>query len=297
MKHLFVTRKHIIRIFMAVIVLLLVAIYFVFPTMMAVGVTLPTGEHTGEPPTGFTGVILTARDDVRLAAWYAAPQNGTAIILLHGSGNQREDVRQHSVMLRNHGFGVLALDLRGHGASEGQINRLGWKGTVDVGAAVEFLSAQATVERIGGMGLSMGGEVLLGAASDYPEIEAIVSEGATYRSVDEYTSLPTNRPFHRSMVSHIFSFMAAVFTQDAPPHPTIVDSLQASSTRFLFIAAGTIEDEIAYNELFQSIVDSRGELWIIPNAGHTGGFGSQPSAYEQRVVDFFMSAYASQQEG
>ncbi len=292
MKRLFATRKRTFRVIAGTIGLLLATLYIGFPAVMAVGVILPTGADAGNPPAGFTDVALTTGDNVHLAAWYAAPENGTAIILLHGAGSGRQNVRDHAIMLHDQGFGVLAMNLRGHGDSDGQTNRLGWNGTSDVGAAVDFLTARDEVKNIGGLGLSMGGEVLLGAASDYPEIQAIVAEGATYRSVDEYTSLPSNRPFHRNMTHRIFSFMVRAVSGDTPPGATIMDSLEATKdTAFLFIAAGNENEEIGYNEMFQTAVHERSDLWIVPNAGHIQGLTRQRGDYEQRIATFFTTAF------
>jgi len=291
MKRLFTTRKRTVRVIVGTITLLLATLYIGFPAVMAVGAILPTRANAGDPPAEFTEVTLTTRDDVHLAAWYAEPSNGGVIILLHGAGSGRQNVRDHATMLHHHGFGVLALNLRGHGDSDGQTNRLGWNGTLDVGAAVDFLTARDEVERIGGLGLSMGGEVLLGAASEYPMIQAIVAEGATYRSVSEYISLPSNRPFHRNMTHHIFSFMVRTVSGDTPPGTTIMDSLVATTdTAFLFIAAGNEDEEIVYNELFQTAVHDRGELWTIPNIGHIQGLARERAEYEQRIIAFFTSS-------
>jgi predicted alpha/beta hydrolase len=38
-----------------------------------------------------------------------------------------ESIRPYAEMLSCHGYSVLAVDLRGHGGSEGRANRLGWQ--------------------------------------------------------------------------------------------------------------------------------------------------------------------------
>lgn len=291
MKKLITKRGKLMRLSGIVLVLLIVAIYIGLPTIMAVGVIMPDADNTGEPPEGFTNVTLTTRDDVQLAAWYAEPENGAVIILLHGAGNEREDVREHALMLHENGFGVLAMNLRGHGDSTGRINRLGWDGSLDVGAAVDYLSGRDNVDFIGALGLSMGGEILLGAASQYPIIGAIVADGATFRAVDDYVSLPSNRPLYRNMVTGIFTFMVSVFTGDQQPSPTLLNSIRAAdSTSFLFIAAGNVGEEIDYNEMFHHEVADRSELWIIPDVGHTQGFTRNRTEYEQRLINFFTTA-------
>jgi dienelactone hydrolase len=52
--------------------------------------------------------------------------------------------------------------------SEGEPDSWGWGGTKDVKAAVAYLERRPDVEpgRIGGLGLSVGGEMMLEAAAD-----------------------------------------------------------------------------------------------------------------------------------
>lgn len=248
----------------------------------------PADASVGDPPPGFTPRDLPTEDGVRLAAWYAPPQNGAAIILLPGAGGDRDDVREQAIMLAARGYGVLALDLRGAGESGGSTNRFGWNGTRDVGAAVAFLRAQDDVEAIGGWGFSLGGEVLLGAASTYPAIRAIASDGATCRSFDEKTVLDSyanGLPRFHSWLTYAF---VGLFTGDDPPDPPLLDSLRATSdTQALLIAAGENDDEIAFNTLFRDTLGDRGELWIVPDVGHTGGYARYTDEYTRRVLEFF----------
>ncbi len=292
MKKLFSNRRSVFRILGIVLILVVIVLYIGFPSVMAVAVILPSGGSAGEPPEGFADVTLTTQDGLNLVAWYAEPQNGTVIILVHGAGGGRGSLRGHATMLYENGFGVLALNLRGFGDSDGRINRLGWNGTHDIGAAVDYLSGREGVEAIGGLGLSLGGEVLLGAASTYPAIQAVIADGATFRTVREYTSLPANRPLYRSFSQHVFSFMVSVFTGDEPPKPLLLESIQAAETKsFMFIAAGKDSTEVAYNEFFQETIPDRSAVWVIPDVGHTGGFSHDPVEYEQQVLSFFNEVF------
>jgi len=161
-------RHWILRWIAFLVVAVIVVLYIAIPIGFGVSVVLPYKETVGAPPVSFEAVTLTTDDQVMLAGWYKPPINGTAIILIHGAGGSREEMRAYADMLVRHGYGVLALDLRGHGASGGNTNRFSWQGTRDVGAAVDYLQARAEVKRIGGLGSSLGGEVLLGGAAEYP---------------------------------------------------------------------------------------------------------------------------------
>ncbi len=88
-------------------------------------------------------------------------------------------------MLAENGYGVLLFDRRGEGASDGDGNLYGWGGARDIDAAVDFLKKRADVDpgRIGGIGFSVGGELMLEAAAGNQDIAAVVSEGAGTRTL------------------------------------------------------------------------------------------------------------------
>ncbi len=264
-------------------------LYIGLPAAMGIAAVLPAKAGTGSLPAGFKDVTLHTADGIQLAGWYHPPVNGAVILLLHGAGGSRESMRPHAEMLVKHGYGVLAFDLRGHGQSQGKTNRLGWQGTPDVGAAVAFLKEQEGIERIGGVGSSMGGEVLLGAAAEYPEIQAIVADGATRRSTVEYLALEANRPLVRNFTSRVMYATVRLLTGEQPPSPLFDSMVQSKSTRFLLIAAGQNKLETEFNQLFAKTLGSRASLWIVPGATHTGAFSLNPATYEQRVTEFFQA--------
>ncbi len=281
-------RKRLLRGCGILIVIAPLLVYIVLPAAFGIAAIWPASGDAGDPPAGFSDVTLTTSDNVKLAAWYIAPTNGAVIILVHGAGSGRQSVRGQAEMLAGHGFGVLAINTRGFGDSEGSINRFGWQGTLDVGAAVAYLANQPDVAAIGGLGISMGGEILLGAASAYPQIEAIISDGATSRSVEEYQALPKNESIWRNFTTRVLTLSVRILSGDAPPKPLLDSMLEADTTRFLYIAAGDVATEVEFNERFLDQVGAeRAALWVVPDVGHTGGFGKYREEYEARVIEFF----------
>jgi pimeloyl-ACP methyl ester carboxylesterase len=278
--------KRVLRGFGILLLALVVLIYLALPAGLGVFAVLPARGAVGQPPPGFKGVTLRAADGVDLEAWYRPPVNGTAIVLLHGAGGSRQTVRLYAEMLADHGYGVLAVDMRGHGESGGRANRLGW-GTLDVGAAVDYLEARSDVTSIGGLGISAGGEVLLGAASQYPAIGAIVADGATRRSTEELLALESERPLVRNFTARVMYATVRLLTGDTPPEPLLSSMVEATSTRFLLIAGGANDLEVRFNELFAETVGPRATLWVAPGASHTGAFSRYPDEYERRVIEFF----------
>lgn len=203
-------------------------------------------------------------------------------------GHAKVSVRIAS-MLAGEGFGVLAIDLRGHGESGGEGNGFDWEGTRDVAAAVAYLQEQ-NISLIGGLGTSLGGEVLLGATSAQPGLKAIVSDGATHRSIDDYLVLSSRQNLLRSWTTRLMYASTGAFTGDPPP-VTILDSVTAAQgTRLLLIAAGNEEQEIEYNTRFLEAAGDRTALWVVPGAEHTSAFGDHPAEYTAQITGFFGSA-------
>ena len=86
-------------------------------------------------------------------------------------------------------------------------------------AAVAFLQRRPDVEhgRIGGIGLSVGGETLLQTAAESNGLKAIVSDGAGARSIREDVTLPGWRNWTEVPTSFIVSAGTAVFSNRLPP--------------------------------------------------------------------------------
>jgi dienelactone hydrolase len=274
---------------------LILLLYIGLPVGMGIYTLLPIRSTVYSTPVGFEDVTLRTEDGVQLQGWYhrpgnSAPVNGAAIILLHGAGGSREAVRSYAGMLAGEGYGVLAVDLRGHGGSDGKTNRLGWQGTRDIGAAVDFLQGRQEVRAIGGLGISMGGEALLGAADRYPQIRAIAADGATRRSTAELLALESERPLVRNFTARVMFAAVRLFGGEAAPEPLLDAMLASGDTQFLLIAAGDNAQESAFNQLFAQTLGSRASLWIVPNASHTAAFSMYPEEYRERLTAFFQEA-------
>jgi len=270
-----------------ILLVLLVLIYFGFPVAMGIAAVSPAKQVESINPEGSIPVNLTTEDGLSLSGWYVPPQNGTAVIMLHGAGGSVYDLEPYAAMLERNGYGVLAVDLRGHGSSEGKTNRLGWQGTKDVGAAVRYLKDQPDVRHIAGFGLSMGAEVLLGATSTYPEIEAICADGASRRSLEELLGLESERPLVRNFTARIMYATVNLLSGEEAPLPLLDSMEQSETTRFLLIAVGNNELEVAFNRLFEERLNGRADLNVFLGVEHTDAFYSFPKEYEEVVINFF----------
>lgn len=279
-------KKHWKRLGLIVVDALLV-VYFLLPVGVGIFATVRYPETVGDAPSGFEEITLTTSDDIELKAWYAPAKNGSAVLILHGATSSREGVRNHALLLASKGYGVLAVDLRGHGESGGDgVNGFGWKSELDIEASLSFLTQQDPNLHLHAIGLSMGAEALLSAASRFPQIESIVSEGATHRSIQDYLALSSRENLFVSFTTRLMYLSASLWGQTKAPKPMLTSIEEATETRFYFISAKSIQDEIDYNEVYYTSAQDRSRWWIVPEGGHTEALKMFPDEYEARIIGF-----------
>jgi hypothetical protein len=266
--------------------------------VVLVGVVLPFGggyvsTHISRievPPAdlgaAYEDVTLTTSDGLHLEGWYVPSRNGAAVIVFPG----RKTPQAHARMLVRHGYGVLLLDRRGEGESDGESHGFGWGGARDIHAAVDFLRRRPDVEpgRIGGIGLSVGGEMMLQAAAENPDLAAVVTEGAGARSYKEGMEQVDGPERLRDLVPMAANQIGlAVFSNMLPP-PSLVEIVPEIAPRpVLLIFApdgGTTE---TLSPLYGRLIGASADVWALPGVDHLKGFESDPEEYERRVVGFF----------
>jgi pimeloyl-ACP methyl ester carboxylesterase len=197
-------------------------------------------------------------------------------------------------MLIRHGYGVLLLDPRGQGRSEGDTIR--WAGDRDLIGGVEYLRSRYDVDpdRIGGFGFSVGGELLLEAAAQSSGLKAVVSEGAGIRLGEGLTGDDGVSSLERALwnpASHVMTAATTVFSNHGPP-PPIVDRIGRISPRavYLIYADPGMGGEKTRQPHFFNAAGRPKAMWEVPGSAHTGGINARPGEYEQRIVGFFDDA-------
>lgn len=255
-------------------------------------VVLPVGAayvytHTGKGPVTprlgvpYESVSVATSDSLRLSASYVPSKNRAAVVLYPGA-TRPEQAR----MLIRHGYGVLLLDPRGQGSSEGDVVR--WAGDRDLRAAARYLRARPDVDpgRIGAFGFSVGGEILLEAAAQSHEFKAIVSEGAGCRA-GESEPKGLGRLYEPPLLK-VATVAITVFSNHGPP-PPIVDRIGriAPTAVMLMYADPGQGGERQRQPRYYAAARQPKAIWNVPNSGHTGGIKAQPREYEERVIAFF----------
>ena len=258
-----------------------------FPTSIAYVVTHTARAVVPTPNLGAAheDVSFTTSDGLRLEGWFIPSRNGATVIAFPG----RSGPQKHTRMLVRHGYGVLLFDRRGEGASEGDPNTFGWVGDRDLHAATDYLRSRPDVdpERIGAIGLSVGGEMLIHAAAHSDAFKAVVSEGGSGQSVRDHFE-------NTSTLDAIMGFgpvtaATALFTSTLPP-PALKSEIAKIAPAAVFLVYGENGQggsEEKPNKLLIAAAREPKQIWEVPGAQHIAGITTEPAEYERRVIGFF----------
>jgi uncharacterized protein len=238
----------------------------------------------------YSDVNFGTSDGIRLSAWYVPSTNHAAVVAVPGAGSTRTGTLDQAAVLARHGYGVLMIDPRGQGRSGGRAMDAGWYGDRDISAAVRFLQHQAGVDadRIGVLGMSMGGEEAIGAAGADPAIRAVVAEGATHRTAaDKAGYLPggITGTIQRGMDQLTYG-VAALFSSASEPRTLRSAITSAPQTPFLLIAGGQAVDEAEAVAYLRSAAPDRVQTWTVSGASHTQALATDPAEWTARVTAF-----------
>jgi uncharacterized protein len=107
------------------------------------------------------------------------------VVVCHGAGGWKEDFKQLCEVLAGAGYAALAIDMRGHGQSEGPpwyLDMCQW--SQDISAAIDFADSRPEIDshRIAVWGFSSGGTAMYEAALRDSRIKVLVGLDATISS-------------------------------------------------------------------------------------------------------------------
>ncbi len=169
----------------------------------------------------------------------------------------------------------------------------GWGGDKDIFAAVDYLRDRPDVDpsRIGGIGLSVGGELMLQAAARSDDLAAVVSEGAGTRSfAEEREELPGPGNWFDYPLFAVKQGALAVLSNTRPP-PKLTDLVPRIAPRPVFLIwapnGGNAE---TMNPEYHRLAGENALIWEMPDAQHIRGIVAEPEEYERRVIGFLDDA-------
>ncbi|MGA2810010.1 MAG: CocE/NonD family hydrolase [Candidatus Acidiferrum sp.] len=276
---------------------------------------------------------VAAPDGSTLRGWKVRPQdpNGSWVLVFHGVADNRVGGIGQAEMLLRAGYSVVMMDARAHGASDGAMATYGWLERRDTSAVISKLIAgevscenrgallrppaaepgtgppcAATPERkamhIFALGESMGAGIALESAGGDPRIEGVVAEASfaslheaayDYVGLQKYPLLGKTffAPGAWTMVWH-GQRLAGFPASEVSPEKAVA----ARAFPVLLICdGGDTTLPCRHSQTIFAAATGAKELWVVPNAFHTGAMAYQPAEFQRRVLAFFAALAAPHQ--
>ena len=249
-------------------------------------------ETPGDYGLPYEDVTAISADGLELAGWYIPSQNGAVIMAQHGYKSDRTGLLEEAQMLFRHGYGVLLTTIRAHDLSAGNQISFGYHEMQDLEAWYQSLLTRDEVNpnKIGVLGNSMGGSLVIQYAAQNRYIKAVVAHSA-FSSLDDtvatsvgyFTGLPPF-PFATMIVFwaeqelglETSDINAKLWIRDLSPRPVLL--MQGGKDTQISVSSGKL--------LYEAAGEPK-ELWFEPELGHSSFDKALPEAFEQRIVGFF----------
>ena len=237
---------------------------------------------------GAVDVALITNDNLIISGWYAPSQNNIVIIALHGGNRNRLDILPQAKALVNNGFGVLLVDMRGHGNSGGK-TYTSCLAKEDVTSAVRYIQEQEPEALIGAYGLSAGAHTSLCAAAVIEEIQAVFADGVTFGRIEDilFPRAQSFKPYNL-LVPAYWTLSVSKDMFSGYREPPIQELVKEISPRpIYFLAAGNDILEPDQVHRYITFASPESSIWVAPGVSHGEAFAAYPEEYTRRMAEFF----------
>jgi alpha-beta hydrolase superfamily lysophospholipase len=223
-----------------------------------------------------------------LRGWFVPGPKRAGVLLLHGCGGNRGELRPVLEILSNAGLTALAIDLPGSGDSAG-FPSWGDEYVTSLRTSLDWFSARPEVDpaRMGVYAFSMGTWIALRESVGDPRVRALALAGAMASVVDFSLQGPRRA---------LLTLWSGIYADRARGMPIGTDEprdlVQQLSGRPLLLIAGT-DDRIVpvgmTRELFDKAAEPK-QLLVVPGSKH-GQYAEVGGAmYADRLATFFVQS-------
>lgn len=258
----------------------------------------PTPSVVGPPPEDLHAEVVAfpSGSGSRLKGWFIRGQEGRGgVVLMHGIHATRLAMLGRARFLTEAGYSVLLFDFQANGESAGAHQTFGFLESRDARAACEYLRSRIPGEKIGAIGLSMGGAASV-LGSNPLEVDALVLE-AVFPTIEDATSNriaerlgPPGRLLTPLLLWQLHPRLGLNVEELRP-----IDRIGDVKAPVFVIAGGadvcTPAEES--RRLFAAAPEPK-QYWEIPGARHEDFLRVVPSEYRTRILEFFDRYLASQ---
>ncbi|MFZ1219543.1 MAG: alpha/beta fold hydrolase [Chthoniobacterales bacterium] len=253
--------------------------------------TAPIPREIGKLPQDLSGMSVDFRSESgsQIHGWLIPGQGGRGlVIIMHGVRASRLDMLGRARFLSRAGYAVLLFDFQAHGESPGQQITFGYLESRDARAALAFARSVSPHEKIGVIGVSMGGAAAL-LAEPPLSIDGLVVEQVYPTMHDAISDRISMRwgAWSRALTPLLsWQLRPRLGVSDRDLRP--LDHVRKIICPKLFVG-GESDRHTTPKELrrmFDAAAEPK-ELWIVPQAKHVDLSRFAKGDYERRILSFF----------
>lgn len=244
-------------------------------------------------------VYITSQDNLKLHAYEMKNEKESNIwvIAIHGYTGSGDEMIEAAKHFQEKGYHVLAVDLRGHGKSQGDYIGMGWPDRLDIVNWIEYIIQKDQNSKIMLYGISMGAATtMMTTGEELPSNVKLAIEDCGYTSVwDEfadklnvYFHLPT---FPTLDVANLLTKIRAGYDFK---EASAIEQVKKSKTPTLFIHGS--EDKFVPFWMLDKVYEAANcpkEKLVIQGAQHANSSTTNPKLYWD-TVDQFIEKYINQ---
>lgn len=257
-------------------------------------------RNDGKTPQSYSlqyqSIEFHSSDGILLKGWYvpAGPDAHGTIIYCHGLNRTRIEMLPMEVFGHSLGYNGLLFDFRHSGESGGKIGTLGYTERLDAVAAVHYaLEREKAARPVVLWGVSMGAAASLMAASDSPDVAAVISDSS-------FLSFRHTIVHHARMFFHLPAFpivdeaiYGAAWRGGFWPSEfdlrKAVDRINPRPILFIAVEGDRRITPAVARELYSHSTSPKKAILVVPGHRHGEGFTSGNELYEQAVQKFLSS--------
>ncbi|WP_256367039.1 alpha/beta hydrolase [Acidisphaera sp. L21] len=263
---------------------------------MLLSAPAPAPATIGPPPADLVGaetVEIPSASGSRLHGWWVPITNSQGtVVLMHGVRANRLEMVARAHVLHDHGYSVLLFDFQAHGESPGRRITFGKLEALDAVAAVGFARHRRPGDRVGVIGVSLGGAATLLGPQPLA-VDALVLE-SVYPDIDRALSNRLRANLGRiagavftPILTPAFKLLLPPILGATPSELRPIDHIAQAGVPIL-IASGTVDTYTPLSEakaLFDRAAEPR-QFWAVEGAAHVDLEQYDPARYWSVVLPF-----------
>ncbi len=274
--------------------ILLPLLFFTLIWLAGTALSHSVNRAIGDLPTDLSGhnVAFLSESGATIHGWFIEGHGSkSTVILMHGVRDSRLSMLDRARFLAAAGYAVLLFDFQAHGESKGESITFGHLESRDAQAAVKFVRARLPQEKIGIIGVSLGGAATL-LAEPKLEVNAIIIE-MVYPTIRQ--AIDNRLKLHLGgWAGALTPLLVAQLNPRLGIQPETLQPLnKIGDVTIPMLVIAAAEDKhtplTESQDLFNAAHEPK-EFWVVPGAQHEDLYRFAKQDYEHHILSFFARA-------